>query len=173
MLFPLAGPGVISIYHNFALQGIPASHVIVVESNLTYTTLHAAGSTMDGTYGAQQSASWGDTSDPDVAAFLKATKGSPEDSRDANVATGYSNVMFLYDVAKRVGFANFNAASLTKFMDDKQNTGFHIPLGRSLVTPGPAGFPQVRQPYSQIVQWNGANLNVVTKGTANGWVNGY
>jgi ABC-type branched-subunit amino acid transport system substrate-binding protein len=173
MLMPLAGAGAISIYQDLEQDGIPASHVIVVESNLDHQTLAQAGSAMDGTYGVEQFGSWGDAANPDVEQYLRATKRSRVDPRSGNVATGYASVMFFYAAAKRIGFSTFDAASLTRFMDDKHNAGFHIPMSRSLVIPGPTGYPQVRQPYSEIVQWTHGNLNVVKHGTDDGWVNGY
>jgi ABC-type branched-subunit amino acid transport system substrate-binding protein len=172
-LLPLSGVSAINIYKSFAQQGIPTSHVIVVESNLDAETLKAAGSTMDGTYGAEQFASWSDTSNPDLAAYLQATKNSSVNPRDSNVENGYANVMFLYEAAKKIGFTNFNSASLVNFLDQTQTNGFPIPLSRSLVIPGPPGYAHERQPYGQIVQLKNGQLNVVTKGTDKGWVNGF
>jgi ABC-type branched-subunit amino acid transport system substrate-binding protein len=172
-LFPLAGAGAIPIYKSFAQNNIPASRTIISESNLTPATFKAAGALMEGAYGADQWASWSDTSNPDVAAYLRAMKGSSADPRDSNAELGYANVRFQYNVAKKIGFANFDSASLAKFMRDKQNNGFPIPLSRSLVIPGPKGYPQQRQPYGQITQWKNGKLNVVTKGTDKGWVSGF
>lgn len=173
LLDPLAGPSVIKIYQQFAQQGVSASHVILLGAAASYETLHGGGAAMNGTYVSGQNASWDDTSNPDVSAYLRAMKGSPVDPREENVETGYSVVMFLYEAAKKIGFDRFNSASLAKFLEDKANNGFHIPLSRSLVIPGPEGFAKMRQPSAQIMQWQDGKLSVVTKGTNDGWINGY
>jgi hypothetical protein len=112
------------------------------------------------------------TQNPDVAAYVAAMKGSPW-TQDETAETSYSNLMFLYTAAKKIGFANFNSASLTKFMDQTSSNGTPVALSRSLVVPGATGYPQVRQPYVLIVQSTGISLNTVTKGTDQGWVNGF
>jgi ABC-type branched-subunit amino acid transport system substrate-binding protein len=169
----LNGPSAVLIYKGLAQDGIPPSHVIVPESNLTGTALQQAGSAMNGTYGALEFASWSDTSDPTVAAYLKTTTSQGLDPRDSNVEVGYTEVMFLYDAAKKIGFSDFNTSSLVSFIENTQNSGFPIPLSRSLTIPGPTGYTNALQPFGQIVQLQNLKLNVVTSGTDNGWVNGF
>lgn len=173
ILLPLAGVSAIDIYKSLAQDGIPASHVIISESNLSGPTLKVGGAVMNGTYGAQQFDSWSNTANPDVAAYLKATRNSAVDPRDSNVEFGYANVMLFYEVAKKIGFANFNSASLARFMEQTQNSGFPIPLSRSLVIPGPTGYVHERQPYGQIVHLQNGKLNIVKQGTKKGWVTGF
>lgn len=173
ILLPLSGVSGINIYKTLKQEGIPASRVIISESNLDGPTLKVGGAMMNGTYGAQQFDSWSDTANPDVAAYLQATRHSAVDPRDSNVEFGYANVMLFYEAAKRIGFANFNSASLTSFMDQTQSNGFRIPLSRSLVIPGPRGYAHERQPYGQIVQLHNGKLNIVKHGTKNGWVTGF
>jgi ABC-type branched-subunit amino acid transport system substrate-binding protein len=173
MLFPLAGAGAIPIYRSLKQHGIPASKTIIVESNLTPATFKAAGALMEGAYGAQQHASWDDKTNASVAAYLKATKSASVDPRDSNVETGYANVLFYFNVARKIGFAKFTPSALAAFMRDRKNAGFSIPLSRSMSIPGPKGYPQQRQPYAQIVQWKNGKLNVIKVGTDKGWVNGF
>jgi ABC-type branched-subunit amino acid transport system substrate-binding protein len=169
----LNGPSAVLIYKGLAQDGIPPSKVIVPESNLTGQALQQAGSAMEGTYGALEFASWSDTSDPTVAAYVKATTAQGVDPRDSNVEVGYTETMFIYEAAKKIGFDSFNTSSLVSFIDSSQNSGFPIPLSRTLTIPGPAGYKHALQPYGQIVQLHNLKLNVVTTGTDNGWINGF
>ena len=43
-----------------------------------------------------------------------------------------------------------------------------------VVSLGPKGFPQIKQPYMQILQWKGGKMNAVPAGDKkDGWVLGY
>ncbi len=162
-----SGQGVLA-YKAFQQAGFPASKTFSVDTNFTGQTTQEAGTAIDGAYVSAQFTPWGATSDPEVAAYIKASKAAGVDPQDATVEWGYADVMFLYTAAKDIGFANFNSASLAHFMDTA--SGVHYPLSRELVNPGPKGFPQVKQPYDQIMQWNGTGFTVVPTGPGkNGW----
>jgi branched-chain amino acid transport system substrate-binding protein len=167
------GAQIVLLFKALQQAGIPPSHVIAPDIEFVYSTiLKQAGSAMNGAYAENQFDTWGDTTNPDVAAYLTAFKGSSVDPRDPTVAWGYSDVMWFYTAAKAIGFDKFNSASLTTFM--RTQTNVHIPLSRSLINPGPKGFPQERQPYIQISQWKNGRMVVVPTGpNKDGWVYGY
>jgi ABC-type branched-subunit amino acid transport system substrate-binding protein len=169
VLFSGIGGQVVQVFKAFQQAGFPASKVIAPDTDFVYQTiLKQAGNTMDGAYSENVHASWSDTSNPDVVAYLKAMKGAGVDPRDPTVEWGYADIAWFYTVAKAVGFSKFNGKTLAKFMNTQHRV--HMPLSRSLFNPGPKGYPQVRQPYVQISQWKNGKLGVVTKGTNQGWV---
>ncbi len=167
------GPQVVLIFKAFQQNGFPASKVGGPDTDFTYsTTLKPAGSSMNGAYAASQYASWGDTSDPDVASYLSAIKAAGADPTNATIEWGYAMIEWFYTVAQKVGFANFNSATLANFM--RTQTGVPIPLSRTMINPGPAQYPQQKQPYVQIAQWKDGKMTVVATGSQNdGWVYGF
>jgi ABC-type branched-subunit amino acid transport system substrate-binding protein len=157
----------------FEQSGIPAEHIIGSSNSFAYEeTLGPGGSVMEGTYSTQELASWGDTENPDVKGYLEAIESSSsKDPRNGEIQTGYQTMMWFYTVAKAVGFENFNSKTLTEFM--RKESGTHIPMAREMVNPGPTEYPQVRQPYVQIVQWKEGKIHVEEEGTEEGWVPGF
>jgi hypothetical protein len=167
------GPQVVLIFKSFQQNGFAASKVGGPDTDFTYsTTLKAAGSAMDGAYAPSQYASWGDTSNPDVTAYLNAIKPTGVDPTNASIEWGYAMMEWFYTAAQRIGFDKFNSASLANFM--KTQTGIHVPLSRTLSNPGPPQYPQQKQPYVQIAQWKNGKMTVVPTGSQkDGWVYGF
>jgi ABC-type branched-subunit amino acid transport system substrate-binding protein len=162
----------INIYKLFGQAGIPADKIIGSSNQLAYEeVLKPAGAVMEGSYAASEVTSWGDTSDPGIAAYLKAMEGSKTDPQGSNPLTGYMLVMTVYTAAQKIGFDRFDSASLVDFLNTAN--GVLVPGTRQIVNPGPTAAPQVKQPYTQIVQWKGGKLNVIEEGTEGGWVKGY
>jgi hypothetical protein len=125
---------------------------------------------MNGAYAENQFDTWGDSSNPDVAHYSAAFKGSSVDARDPTVAWGYSDVMFLYAAAKTIGFDKYNSTSLVQFLHSAKN--FPIPLSLDYQSVGPPGYPQENQPYIQISRWKNGKMTVVPVGN-NGSVYGF
>jgi branched-chain amino acid transport system substrate-binding protein len=172
VIFSSIGAQVVLFMKAFQQAGFPASKVTMPDTDAPFTNIQQGGSAMDGAIVLSQFHSWGDTKDPDVAAYLKAMKGSGVDPRDGNVQWGYSDVMFVYEAAKKIGFGKFNAVTLQKYMSTQR--GLHIPLSRSLFNPGPKGFPQEKQPYVQISQIKGGKVvSLPTGAKKDGWVFGF
>ena len=167
------GPQVVQIFKAFQQAGFPASKIGGPDTDFTYDSiLKPAGAAMDGAYAANQYVSWGDTSNPDVAAYLKAMKASGADPTNATVEWGYAMMQWFYTAAKRIGFAAFNAQTLAHFMNTQTNVP--VPLSRTLINPGPPQYPQQKQPYVQISQWKGGKMTVVPTGPAkDGWESGF
>lgn len=157
---------VIQIYKALEQGGIPASHIATPDNNFTYQDISQAGGALDGGIAIADYAPWSDTSDPAVAAYKQALQGSTVDPRNASVEWGYSDLMFLYNVAKQIGFSSFNSSTLQQFLSTKS---FPIPLSTGAFTnPGPTGAPQAKQPYVRLTQWTGSEFKFVT-----GRINGY
>jgi hypothetical protein len=134
--------------------------------------LKPAGSAMEGVNAALQFTPWDDTADPDVASYVKAVETyTTSDPRSGNIQVAYAEVMWLYEIAKHVGFDKLDSTAIAKVTGNE--TGLHIPLSRQLVNPGPADYPQVKQPYVRIVEWKHGHLEIVENGTDEGWVKAY
>jgi hypothetical protein len=162
----------VNIYKQFAAAGIPADRIIGSANQMDYAqVLEPGGAALDGAYASMEVKSWGDTADPDVAAYLKAMEGSGWEAKDPNPATAYMYVMAIYTAAQKIGFDKFNSTALRDWFNTANDVA--LPLSRSVLNPPPPGYPQVKQPYVQIVQWKGGKLSPVTEGTEEGWLNGF
>lgn len=166
-----AATSALELLKNLKQAGFPMDHVGAASSGFDYAGWKAAGSTLNGAYMQLEFGNWDATSNPDVATYLKAMQGSSQDPKSVNPEWGYNSVMWIYTVAKMVGFSKFNSASLANFM--RTRNGVHIPLSRQLANPGPAGYQQVKQPYTQIVQWENGKFHTVMSGTRQGWMYGF
>jgi ABC-type branched-subunit amino acid transport system substrate-binding protein len=172
VLLNVFGTQVVSMVTAFKQNGIPASKIAAPDADLPYATISQAGSVLNGIYSIEQFTPWDNTSDPQVAAYFDAMKGSSVDPRDGNVEWGYSDVMTIYDAAKHIGVDNFSSATLANFLQTQNN--FPIPLSRVLVNPGPKIAPQEKQPWARIYQLQGGKFVLVPAGPSkDGWVEGW
>lgn len=166
-----AAASALSLIKNLKQAGFQMDHVGAASSGFEYSGWKAAGSTLNGVYMQLEFDNWNDTNNPDVAAYLKAMRAASQDPKSVNPEWGYNSVMWIYAAAKAIGFDKFDASTLTDFMRTKN--GVDIPLSRKLVNPGPTGYPQVKQPYTQLVQWQNGKFKTVTSHTNQGWLYGY
>ena len=84
----------------------------------------------------------------------------------------YSDVLFVYEAAKKIGFSKFTSASLQKFMETATN--FPVPLAHPIVNPGPKAAPQIKQPYVRIERWVNGRIKVLPVGPKkDGWISGW
>lgn len=170
--FPLSGAQVVQMFKAFQQSGFPADRISVPSSALNYeTAMEPAGAAMEGAWSTLEFTNWDDESDPEIAEYLKAMEGSDVDARSSNPQWGYQSIKWFYKVAEEVGFDEFDSRTLAEFMSTE--TGVDMPLSRELINPGPQGYPQVKQPYVQIVQWKDGQVNTITEGTDDGWILGY
>jgi ABC-type branched-subunit amino acid transport system substrate-binding protein len=169
MTFLLSGPQTVQVFKAFQAAGYPASKMFTMSSSLDYATmLKPAGGAMNGVTMFLPYANPVDPDNPDFAAYKAALQGTSADPFNSNVQTGYVYVNTVYTAAQKIGFDKFDSASLTQFLSTQ--TGVHLPMNRELVNPGPTDQPQIKQPYAQMVQWDGTKLNTITEGTEAGWV---
>jgi branched-chain amino acid transport system substrate-binding protein len=170
-----SGPQTVAVLKGYQAAGIPGNKIMMRETSWDYgVVVKPAGSALEGAYYFGGFRPWGETTDPDVKGYLAAMQaaGYPEgEVKDPSAGYGYAEAMFFYAAAKEIGFDQFDSTSLKQFMDT--NNTLKMPLGRTLVNPGPKGFPQVKQPYSHIAQYKGGAFTPVTEGTDDGWVNAY
>jgi ABC-type branched-subunit amino acid transport system substrate-binding protein len=168
----VAGTQAVQAVQEFSQDGIPPSKISVPDSDFTAPVLTGAGKVLDGVVTIFQFDPWDLSSDPEVAAYLSAMKGSSVDPRNGNVEWGYSDVMALYNAAKQIGFNSFTSATLANYLGHQANVP--LPLSRELVNPGPTVAPQEKQPYARLYQWNGSSFVLVPAGSAkDGWVQGW
>jgi hypothetical protein len=158
------------VVKTFEQQGYPSNKIIMQSAELDDgVIIKPAGKALDGVYADDEFANWSDTSDPGVKAYLDATKGIP-DNLSQGIQEGYIYIEWLYTAAKAIGGSNFNSATLTHFLQTANNVP--IPMSRMWINPGPAGYPQAKEPYNQILQDVNGTFVVVTNGTDSGWVRG-
>jgi ABC-type branched-subunit amino acid transport system substrate-binding protein len=170
----LSGPQIVQVFKAFQQAGYPADQMSTSSSGLDLNTiLKPAGDAMKGARFPLQTANPGDMTNPDVAPYQAAVKaqGGQFGPLNQNVAVGYTYTMAIYAAAQKIGFDALDGPALTKFLSS--DNGTHLPMSRQLVNPGPKDFPQVKQGYAQIVQWDGTNLVTAKEGTEDGWVNGF
>jgi ABC-type branched-subunit amino acid transport system substrate-binding protein len=162
------GPAWLTIMKAFQQQGYPSKQIYSGSAALDYDELlKPAGSTIEGSYFTSPVQSWADTGNADVQAYEKAT-AETKNPHSFGVESGYVQIMWLYTVAKHLGFDKFTGESLADFM--RTQSGVHVPLSRTMLNPGPAGLSQMKQPYAQIQQWRDGAPQIVTEGTEDGWV---
>jgi ABC-type branched-subunit amino acid transport system substrate-binding protein len=167
----VSGAAFDALAKGFQQDNYPTSKIWSSSVAMDYdNVMKPAGSAMNGMLMTSEMANWDDTSDPAIAAYLKATKGQPNPLAFEKV-WGWIQMYWFYTVAKKIGFDKFDATSLTHFM--RTQNGVPIPGSRTLINPGPASGAAVKQPYSQVVRYVNGKFQLVTQGTDHGWVNGY
>lgn len=168
ILTAVSGSSMIQLAKALQQQGFPASRLQISDSALDATgVLKPLGSALNGAYVADEFAGWGLSGSPDATAYQRATHGAVA-AENGNSVSGYVDTMLMYTAAKTIGFAKFNAASLTHFL--RTANSIHIPMSRTLVNPGPASAPSVKQPYVQLMRWQHGKMTLITQGTDGGWV---
>ncbi len=156
-----------------ALQtaGYPTDQISLASNALDKkNVLDPAGSAVNGVYASDEWTGWGLTSQADVQAYQAACAAAGcANTNSGNVVQGYMYMMWFYTAAKNIGFAKFNAASLTAY--GRSATNVPIAMSRTFLNPGPAATPSVKQPFVQILRWKNDTMSVVTNtGQANGWI---
>jgi ABC-type branched-subunit amino acid transport system substrate-binding protein len=158
------------MYSLLEQNNIPASHIAAADVDFTHQIL-ASAPQMKGGIDMAEFNPWTDTSDPQVAAYNKATQGSSSDPRDPTVEWGYSDMMWLYDASKAVGFSKLTGTTLANYL--RTATNKPVPLSHTWINPGPSQTPQIKQPYVRIMQWTGTTFKALPAGPKkDGWVTG-
>ena len=157
-------------YAELEQQGIPASHIAASDVDYTDTIL-AHAPAMKGGIDLSNFEPWTDTSDPDVAAYVKALTAAGIDYKNPNLEWGYSLMLWLYTAAKNIGFSTFNSATLTNYL--RTATNVPIPLSHLWLNPGPKNSPAVKQPDDLLLQWTGTTFKPLPVGpNKDGWIRG-
>jgi len=170
-----SGPQTVAVLKGYQAAGIPGNKIMMRETSWDYgVVVKPAGSALEGAYYFGGWLPWGETGNQDVKDYLAAMQaaGYPEGQvKDPSAEYGYAEAMFFYAAAKEIGFDQFDSASLTQFSNT--NNGLKMPLGRTLINPGPKGFPQMKQPYSHVAQYKNGQMTPGTTGTQDGWIKDY
>lgn len=170
VMMDVSGAAFVKLVKAFEQQGLPAEKIystsIAMDEN---NVLKPAGSALNGTLWTSYIANWDDASDPTIAAYRKATAGEANPLQGLSL-WGWIQMYWFRTVAQQVGADKFDASSLMHFM--KTANGVPIPGSRTLVNPGPAKAPAMKQPYLQILRYVNGKFQVVLKNTDKGWVNG-
>jgi hypothetical protein len=152
-------------------SGIPADKFVTSNAALTPQAIAQSSKVLNGILIMAQFTPYQNTSDPQVAAYLKAMNGSSQ-TDDSNAEWGYMYVMAIATAGTAIGASNFNGVTLAKFLSTQNNVP--LALSRSIVNPGPSFAPQEKQPWIRIYQWKNRTYNVVPAGPSkDGWVEGW
>jgi ABC-type branched-subunit amino acid transport system substrate-binding protein len=151
-------------------QGFPSDHLSMSSNALDQKGVIApAGSALNGTYASDEWTGWG-LDVPDANTYREwATKSGAPNPLSGNTAQGWMYMMWIYTGAKAIGFANFDAHTLTHWLNASAN-GMHILMSRTYINPGPSKTPSVHQPYVQILRLQDGKMTLVTQGTNAGWI---
>lgn len=173
ILYTGIGAQVDSFYKAFKQAGWPASKVASVDTDFIPSTTSGSNSLLNGSIVAGQFTTENNTAkDPDVATFTKALNGNTKWTDDPNVAWAYSDIMFVYNAAKKIGFDKFNSKTLQQYLSTAN--GLSIPLSHPMVNPGPKNAPQIKQPYTRIERWeNGKFVPLPAGPKKDGWIAGW
>jgi ABC-type branched-subunit amino acid transport system substrate-binding protein len=150
--------------------GIPGSAISSEDSVVDPSFFSAVGGDLAGSYYTYETYSWADTSNPEIATYLKEmAKYAPTvDAQNENSQLAFGTVMTLYSIAKQIGFSNFDAATLTKHM--KTTTSIPLFMSKSIINPSPVQqYAGIHQPYVQMLQYSNGSLHEVLS-TNGGWL---
>jgi branched-chain amino acid transport system substrate-binding protein len=145
------------IYAAFQQQGWPATKIFNQGGAVDYDTFF--------TY---EFDSFDDMSNPEVATYRHAMETYAHvPGRGEFFQWPFANVMTIYNAAKAIGFAKFNAATLKAYLSKAE--GVPIFMGYKLSNSATsAAAPAIRNPYVKFVQWKDGKLVPVV----NGWIKG-
>lgn len=170
VMMQVGGAQYLQLMKGFQTAGWPADKVSVDSGTIDYTNiLTPGGAALNGTYFVSWTDNWDDTTNPDVAAYLKATAHLP-DPKQSNTEASYAEAMWIYQAAKAAGSGNFSASTLTHYM--RTANGVPIFLSKTMSNPGQKGFPAIKNPDELILQWKNGTMTTVTQGTSDGWISG-
>jgi branched-chain amino acid transport system substrate-binding protein len=152
-------------YKDWKQQGISADKTINISASIDGNALKAASSSADGAYFTAEFRSPDDTSNPQVSVYRQAmAKYGPSFSADASFSQwGFSNVMTLYAVMKKLGGDNVTAASISKYFHS--TPVIPVYMGTEINSASaPKGMPALRNLNVTVVQWDGSTFKPVNGG---------
>jgi branched-chain amino acid transport system substrate-binding protein len=153
-----------------ALQqdNFPASKVSINSSAVDNPNVFKpAGSALNGVWITDEWQGWG-TGSAQATAYLNALKGNSL-AETGNAVQGYAVMQWIATAAKHLG-SSFSASTLASYSNSAN--GVATPMIKSWTNPGPSEpGPQLKNPWIQLLNWNGSKMVPVAKGTDGGFVN--
>lgn len=164
-----AGSAAVSVYHAFQQQGFSPTKILNTGATVDQETFFnkADPAAVEGSYYSYEFDTYDDTSNPDVKVYRDAMKKySPVEGKSEFYQWGFADVMTIYNIAKKIGGAKFDAASYLNFM--KNVEGMNVFMGGPLSkASAPKAAPQIIQPQIRIVQYKGGKIVPVSSGFFN------
>lgn len=155
-----AGPLAVSLFKQIQQQGYPSDRIVAVMASVDGESLKDLGSSIEGTTFMFEFKPWTLTSDPQVAAYLKAYKkyGDPKVTAESGFTEwGFSDVMQVWKTASDIKGEVTGPKLLDYLKSAKSVPGF---LNHGLGAPSP-GYPGVRNPYIYLVRGEKGTLKPV------------
>ncbi len=162
-----------NFYKSFQQNAWPASKTAVPDTDFIPSVTQPLGNSINGAIVIGQFATGNSTAtDPSIPVFVKSLNNNTTYTNDPNVAWIWAETMFVYDAAKQIGFANFNSSTFQHWLSTYPS--LPLPLSRQFQNPGPAGAPQIKQPYARMEVWENGKFNPLPVGpNKDGWINGW
>jgi len=164
-----AGSAAVSVYRAFQQQGFSPSKIVNTGATVDQETFFnkVDQSAVDGSYYSYEFETYDDTSNADVKTYRDAMKKySPVDGKSEFYQWGFADIMTIYNIAKKVGGAEFSQKSYLDFM--KNVEGENVFMGGALSKKSaPPAAPQIVQPTIRIVQYKGGKVVPVSDGFFN------
>jgi branched-chain amino acid transport system substrate-binding protein len=159
------------VYQALAQQGWPAEKIMNQGGAVDDDTFFSkAGNTVNNSYFSYEFHSYDETANADVRAYRGAMKkyANGTDGRGEFFQWPFANVMTVYNAAKQIGFAKFDATSLKDYLSKTE--GVPIFMGNKLADSAAdkKTSPSIRNPFVRFVQLKDGKLTDI----GGGWVKG-
>ena len=164
-----AGSAAVAVYRAFQQQGFPPTKIVNTGATVDQETFFnkVDPSAVNGSYYSYEFDTYDDLTNPEVKEYRDAMKKySSVEGKSEFYQWGFSDVMTIYNIAKKIGAAKFSAASYLAFM--KTISGMNAFMGGPLsVASAPKAAPQIIQPQIRIVQFKDNKVIPVSNGFFN------
>jgi ABC-type branched-subunit amino acid transport system substrate-binding protein len=147
------------VYGLLQQQGVRPDQIFNSGASLDGAVFRKAGAVVVGSHVVNEFANPTDLTDPQVRLYRDQMSASGYDGEAESMfgEWGFANVMFVADIAKKIGADKVDAASVKSYLDTTLAPGgSRIPvfLGSDL-GPAPAAYPGVHRASAEIMQWDG------------------
>jgi branched-chain amino acid transport system substrate-binding protein len=164
-----AGSAAVAVYRAFQQQGFPASKIVNTGATVDEETFFSKvdKSAVEGSYYSYEFETYDDTSNPEVKEYRDAMKKySDVEGKSEFYQWGFADVMTVYNLAKKIGGAKFDAKSYLALLQNVE--GEKVFMGGALSKKSaPPAAPQIVQPTIRIVQYKGGKVVPVSDGFFN------
>ena len=121
MFTAAAGSAAVAVYRAFQQQGFPPNKIVNTGATVDQETFFSKvdQAAVEGSYYSYEFETYDDTSNPDVKEYRDAMKKySKVDGKSEFYQWGFADVMTVYNIAKKIGGAKFDAEVLPRLLQE-------------------------------------------------------